>query len=128
MPQEPRTGDQPELIREVDGNRRGAVGITARLGRLRPWQVSWLIAAPVAAVLVWILVTSPIGPSGSSGSGAGPGATFYVLGAETQGLQVGQGAPDFAGKPEGLLAIPRSSVATHPALRFNSASTRSLAS
>jgi len=76
--------------------------------RLRPWHVSWLVAGPVAAILGWILVTSPIGPSGAgggvqlpAGGSAIPGATFYVLGAATQGLQVGQRAPDFVGTVDG---------------------------
>lgn len=69
--------------------------------RLRPWHVSWLLATPIIAVLLWILVTSPIGQQSQGGFGAAPGATFYVLGAETQGLQVGQRAPDFVGTSDG---------------------------
>ncbi len=79
----------------------GPVGKRPALRGLRPWHVSWLLATPVAAILLWILVTSPIGPQGQGGSGAAPGATFYVLGAETQGLQVGQRAPDFVGTANG---------------------------
>jgi peroxiredoxin len=82
-------------------DRPGSKRLTGRLRGLRPWHLSWLVAAPIAAALAWLLLTSPIGPSGSSGLGAAPGATFYVLGAETQGLQVGQRAPDFVGSANG---------------------------
>lgn len=74
---------------------------TGRPRGLRPWQLSWLVAAPIAAGLAWLLVTSPIGSTDSSGAGAAPDATFYVLGAETEGLQVGQRAPDFVGSVNG---------------------------
>lgn len=100
MSHEPRTSDQPPGS-QAGSSLSGARAVASRFRRLRPWHISWLVAAPIAAVLVWILVTSPIGPSGSSGSGAAPGATFYVLGAETQGLQVGQRAPDFVGSANG---------------------------
>lgn len=83
----------------VDTSVGPAIGGLRR--KVRPWHISWLIAAPIAALLVWILVTSPIGPASQGGSGAAPGATFYVLGAETQGLQVGQRAPEFVGTADG---------------------------
>lgn len=72
--------------------------------RLRPWHLSWLVATPVAAVaavLIWILATSPVGQPGSPGGVGAPGATFYVLGSETEGLQIGQQAPDFVGTSDG---------------------------
>lgn len=82
----------------IDGGARGGAH-----GRrpLRGWHISWLFAAPIAVVLLWNLVTSPIGQPSQAGSGAAPGATFYALGAETQGLQVGQRAPDFVGSAGG---------------------------
>lgn len=99
---EPPTEDEPEPTAEATASDRQGDSLPARRARrLRPWHLSWLIAAPIAAALVWILVTGPIGPSSSSGPGGGPGATFYVLGAETEGLQVGQLAPDFVGTSDG---------------------------
>lgn len=100
-------GDERGPITDTGLDHRRAVASLWPWRPLRPWHVSWLIAAPIAAVLIWILATSPIGPSGPSspsgqgGFGAAPGATFYALGAETQGLQVGQRAPDFVGRDDG---------------------------
>lgn len=91
--------NEPTPAPSDDARTRFAVGGIRR--SLRPWHISWLIGAPIAAALIWILVTSPVGPASSGGSGAAPGATFYVLGAETQGLQVGQRAPDFVGTADG---------------------------
>lgn len=94
-------GDERKSVSYTSLDHRRAVATASRWRSLRPWHISWLIAAPIAAVLIWILATSPIGPSGQGGSGAAPGATFYVLGAQTQGLQVGQRAPDFVGSADG---------------------------
>ena len=65
--------------------------------RLRPREISWLITTPIGLTLVVILVTRPVGPDPNSNAASLPGATFYVLGAEQAGLQVGQRAPDFVG-------------------------------
>lgn len=81
--------------------RNGPRSPMTRWQSLRPWHISWLIATPIAVVLVWILATSPIGPSGQGQTGSAPGATFYALGAATEGLQVGQRAPDFVGTADG---------------------------
>lgn len=63
--------------------------------RLRPSHISWLVAAPIAAMLVWIIVTTPVGTSGRPDLTVSPGATFYVLGSDAEGLRVGQRAPSF---------------------------------
>ena len=68
---------------------------------LRPWHVSWLVGMPLAGVLLWILVTAPVGQSGRGAVGGVPGASFYALGAETEGLQIGERAPDFLGVADG---------------------------
>lgn len=69
--------------------------VVPRWKRLRPREISWLIATPIGLVLLAILATRPVGPDLASNATPVPGATFYVLGAETAGLQVGQRAPRF---------------------------------
>lgn len=92
---------EAEASSDVDVERGKRLPARAREMRLRPWHVSWLLGTPIAAILLWIIVTSPIGPSGEGGAGVVPGATFYLLGPETQGLQVGQRAPDLVGAAGG---------------------------
>jgi peroxiredoxin len=101
MTEPPPDRDKPKPVTDVHLDGRRAVAAASRPRRLRPWHISWLVAAPIAVVLLWIVATSPIGPTGQGGFGAAPGATFYALGAETQGLQVGQRAPDFVGSANG---------------------------
>lgn len=101
MTQSPPMGDDPEPPSDAPVGGSGPGAKRSRLAVLRPWHISWLLAAPIAVALLWILVTSPIGQPGQAGSGAAPGATFYVLGAESQGLQVGQRAPDLVGTANG---------------------------
>jgi cytochrome c biogenesis protein CcmG/thiol:disulfide interchange protein DsbE len=74
-----------------------AIPLVPRRRRLRPREISWLITTPIGLALLAFLVTRPIGPDPASKATPAPGATFYVLGAETAGIQVGQLAPDFIG-------------------------------
>lgn len=96
---DPKQSEEPELAPGTGGDSPPPASTHRR--SIRSWHISWLIATPVAIALIWILATSPIGPSGQGTSGGAPGATFYVLGAASQGLQVGQRAPDFVGTADG---------------------------
>lgn len=97
------TEPSPMGVEDEGASAAGGATVARRAGltRLRPWHVTWLLGLPIAAILLWFVVTSPIGQPGQAGSAAAPGATFYVLGAETQGLQVGQRAPDLVGTADG---------------------------
>ena len=73
---------------------RGLIGpFTAR-------QIGVFNAVVVAVALGLLLITRPLEPSYVAPSFA-PGATFYQIGAATQGLKVGERIPDFAGTDGG---------------------------
>lgn len=101
MTQPPSVGAPPDVQRAADGAAMPAAAASRTRPRLRPWHVTWLVASPAAAVLLWILFTTPVGQRGQGAPGGGPGSTFYALGAEKQGLQVGERAPDFTGTAAG---------------------------
>ena len=85
-PSEPMTPEAPR--------RRTLIGpFTAR-------QLGLINAAILASALVLYVVTRPIGGSGPTPS-TDPGATFYRISAETQGLDLGQRAPELAGTNAG---------------------------
>lgn len=87
----PEASDSPSF--EVR-RRRTLIGpFTAR-------QLGLVNAAVVGAALVLYVVTRPIGEAGAA-STADPGATFYRISAETQGLNLGQRAPEVGGTDGG---------------------------
>ena len=63
-------------------------------------QVGLVNAAVVGSALVIFVITRPLGTPGQ-GSTVDPGATFYRLSAETQGLDLGQRAPELTGDDGG---------------------------
>lgn len=84
------TAGQPATPEVAAPARRTLIGpFTAR-------QVGLVNAAIVASALVLYVVTRPIGGSGST-NGPDPGAEFYRISAETQGLALGQRAPELSG-------------------------------
>ena len=85
--QEPTATDPAEPSTRT---RRPLVGpFTAR-------QIGLANAVVVVVALVLFLVTRPIGGSGPT-TATDPGATFYRISAETQGLNLGQRAPELGG-------------------------------
>src|SRR6266508_3723945 len=96
---EPVAGqDRPEAASEAVApevpRRRTLIGpFTAR-------QLGLINGAILASALVLYVVTRPIGGSGPTSS-TDPGATFYRISAETQGLDLGQRAPEFVGSVGG---------------------------
>ena len=81
------------------GSKRGGLDLRRRI---RPWHVTWIVAGPFIAVLLWLLFTAPVGqPAARTLAAPAPGSSFYLLGDETQGLEIGQLAPDFQDGQEG---------------------------
>jgi cytochrome c biogenesis protein CcmG/thiol:disulfide interchange protein DsbE len=102
-----RQPDPETLARAVDnqsgtakpGERDGLRAVfRTLLGPFTPVQFVLVAAAAVAFAVVVFVATRPLtGDPGPPAQGAG----FYQLGAETEGLQVGQQAPDFVGMNAG---------------------------
>lgn len=67
------------------------------IGPFTARQIGLINAVVFGTALLLFLVTRPIGGGGASPS-VDPGATFYRLSAETQGLDIGQRAPELAGQ------------------------------
>ena len=70
------------------------------IGPFTARQIGLINAAVVGSALVLFVVTRPLGGSDST-SPVDPGATFYRLSAETQGLDLGQKAPELVGENGG---------------------------
>jgi cytochrome c biogenesis protein CcmG/thiol:disulfide interchange protein DsbE len=70
------------------------------IGPFTARQLGLINVAILASALVLYVVTRPIGDSGPTSS-ADPGATFYRISAETQGLDLGQAAPELTGAAGG---------------------------
>jgi cytochrome c biogenesis protein CcmG/thiol:disulfide interchange protein DsbE len=70
------------------------------IGPFTARQVGLLNALVIGSALVLFVVTRPIGGAGSNAA-ADPGATFYRISAETQGLDLGQRAPELEGDDGG---------------------------
>jgi peroxiredoxin len=70
------------------------------IGPFTARQIGLVNAIVVGAALVLFVATRPIGSDTATTiqPGVVPGASFYRISAETQGLQLGQRAPDFTGK------------------------------
>lgn len=96
-PADPETGRESRAEPFVSAPaRRTLIGpFTAR-------QVGLINAAVVGSALVLFIVTRPLGGSAPP-SVTDPGAGFYRLSAETQGLDLGQRAPELSGQNNGAL-------------------------
>ena len=70
------------------------------IGPFTARQIGLINAAVVGSALMLFVVTRPLGGSDTS-SPVDPGATFYRLSAETQGLDLGQKAPELEGPNDG---------------------------
>ena len=70
------------------------------IGPFTARQIGLVNAAVVGSALVLFLVTRPLGGPGQPAA-AEPGATFYRISAETQGLDLGQKAPELTGNDGG---------------------------
>ena len=70
------------------------------IGPFTARQLGLINAAVLASALALYVVTRPIGGSGPTSS-TDPGATFYRISAETQGLDLGQAAPELTGAAGG---------------------------
>lgn len=66
------------------------------IGPFSARQVGLVNAVVIGAALLLFVATRPLG--GDSTTTIKPGATFYRIAAETEGLEVGQRAPDFVGR------------------------------
>jgi thiol-disulfide isomerase/thioredoxin len=66
------------------------------IGPFTARQIGLINAIVFGTALLLFLVTRPIG--GGASPAVDPGATFYRLSAETQGLDIGQRAPELAGQ------------------------------
>lgn len=88
----PEAGDQTVEIAQAGSSvptRRTLIGpFTAR-------QIGLVNAIVVGAAIVLFVATRPLGSA--EPTTIQPGASFYRISAETQGLQLGQRAPDFTG-------------------------------
>jgi cytochrome c biogenesis protein CcmG, thiol:disulfide interchange protein DsbE len=78
---------------------------TGRLGRriVGPFtlgHIALLGATLAVAAIVLVLLTTPVGSPAATG-GPLPGASFYVIGPPTEGLAIGQVAPELAGERDG---------------------------
>jgi len=101
------TGPQPdpeEFTDAVDSESAAADGASGNapraargtlVGPFTAVQFALAAAAAVAFVVVLFVATRPL--ADNPGSPAQPGASFYQIGTETEGLQLGQRAPDFVG-------------------------------
>jgi len=74
-----------------------------------------LIANTLIAIFALVLfaLTQPLGASNTSGQ-ADPGATFYGISAETQGLEIGQRAPDLLGTGDNGQQVRLTDLNGHP--------------
>jgi len=70
------------------------------IGPFTARQIGLVNAFVVGVALVLFIATRPLGSDTATTIQPGvlPGASFYRISAETQGLQIGQRAPDFVGK------------------------------
>ena len=73
----------------------------ALLGPFSARQLAVANAIVFGSALLLFLVTRPLGGSSSTPVAGDPGAAFYQLSAATQGLAVGQRAPDLSGVSNG---------------------------
>ncbi len=85
-------------------------------------EVLTIIGITIVGIAIAYGVTRPIEPPAASAS-TGLGTSFYRIGAETQGVAIGQRAPDFTGQQDGRdvqltdldgRPISLSSLAGHP--------------
>jgi cytochrome c biogenesis protein CcmG/thiol:disulfide interchange protein DsbE len=116
---EPLTGDAPQMAAETAPGppRRTLIGpFTAR-------QVALANAVVVGTALVLFLVTRPLVASNSPPTAIDLGTAFYQISAKTQGLDLGQRAPELAGDDNGVLtqlmdldgqAVTLASLKGHP--------------
>ena len=70
------------------------------IGPFTARQIGIVNAVVFGSALVLFLATRPLG-SGDPTAAADPGATFYRISAETQGLDLGQKAPELSGEDGG---------------------------
>jgi cytochrome c biogenesis protein CcmG, thiol:disulfide interchange protein DsbE len=90
----------PEGIAVPDTtNQRPKVPRRTLIGPFSARQVGLVNAIVLGAALVLFVATRPLGSA--TPPGVEPGASFYRISAETEGLQVGQRAPDFVGTNAG---------------------------
>lgn len=80
----------------ANGPRASSAGSRRLIGPFTARQIGLINAVVVGTALILLVVTRPI--TDESTSQTVPGASFYRIAAETQGLQVGQRAPDFVGQ------------------------------
>jgi thiol-disulfide isomerase/thioredoxin len=87
--------NQPDLsVSPVDAPRRRTL-----IGPFTARHIGLLSAAVTVSALVLFVVTRPIGAGPVTNTD--PGATFYRISAETQGLDIGQRAPELQGTDGG---------------------------
>ncbi|MCI0344898.1 MAG: TlpA family protein disulfide reductase [Chloroflexi bacterium] len=72
------------------------------IGPFTARQIGLVNAVVVGSALVLFVVTRPLGGSNQSAI-TDPGATFYRISAETQGLELGQKAPELTGDDGGRI-------------------------
>lgn len=95
-PADPPAPDLGQSGAEIDPVEASTPRRRTLIGPFTARQLGLINAIVVGAALVLFVVTRPIG--GDSAGGVQPAASFYRISAETQGLELGQRAPDFTGK------------------------------
>ena len=91
------TFDLPQSPIETGGRDASPRAGRTLIGPFTARQIGLANAIVVGLALVLLVATRPLG-SDTSTTTIQPGATFYRISAETEGLQLGQRAPDFIGK------------------------------
>ena len=88
----PDAGDQPAEIAQAGSSRSTRRTL---IGPFSARQIGLVNAIVVGAAIMLFVATRPLGSA--EPTTIQPGASFYRISAETQGLQLGQRAPDFTG-------------------------------
>ena len=81
---------------ETDPAQSGTTTRRTLIGPFTARQIGLINAIVVGVAVLIFIVTRPIGSD--TPASVLPGASFYRISAETQGLQLGQRAPDFTGR------------------------------
>jgi thiol-disulfide isomerase/thioredoxin len=95
-PVDPETSVEPA----VEDTAAAAPARRTVIGPFTARQLGLINAAVVGSALVLFVVTRPLGGSDNS-SPIDPGAGFYRISAETQGLEIGLKAPELVGENDG---------------------------
>lgn len=105
------TSDVDRAPASQPGTRRGSRQV------IGPFTVRHLLALNTViavALVVLFAVSQPLGTAVSGAAAVGPQSTFYSVNSETQGLEVGQVAPDFVGTADSGGTVRLTDIDGHP--------------